>query len=368
MSDLNKDLEALVGDMGMSVSDEAPVLEEQPQEAPVENVQEPVQESVQEPVQEEPTPEVVQEVPQQEEAVEEMPQSSLQETEEFSEEELEATMLEYLSERLGRQVSSFDEINGTQDTSVEIDERVAAINEFVRNTGRDPQDWFTYQAMNPSEMDDLTVVKMSMTAEYPDLNSEEIDMLVGNKYKIDEDLYTEDEIKLSKLQLKIDANKSRQSIEGLRSNYTMPEVERETAVQSPIDEEWINSMKRETNALEALSFDLPGGEFEFGISDDYRGQLIDKNSNIETFFDQYVGQDGQWDYDLFNSHRALVDNIDAIAKSIYQQGLSDGQRRIVDQAANVSTKSPNIGTGNNTNNLEQQILDALNVDKTLRFL
>jgi hypothetical protein len=127
-------------------------------------------------------------------------------------------------------------------------------------------------------------------------------------------------------------------------------------------------MKKETNALEALSFDLPGGEFEFGISEDYRGQLIDKNSNIETFFDQYVDQNGQWDYDLFNSHRALVDNIDAIAKSIYQQGLSDGQRRIVDQAANVSTKSPNIGTGNNTNNLEQQILDALNVDKTLRFL
>ena len=127
-------------------------------------------------------------------------------------------------------------------------------------------------------------------------------------------------------------------------------------------------MTEETNALEALTFELPGGEFNFGITDDYKSQLIDKNSNLETFFDQYIGQDGQWDYDTFNTHRALVDNIDAIAKSIYQQGLSDGQRKIVDQAANVSTKSPNVGTGNNTNNLEQQILDALNVDKTLRFL
>jgi len=127
-------------------------------------------------------------------------------------------------------------------------------------------------------------------------------------------------------------------------------------------------MTEETNALEALSFELPGGEFNFGITDEYKSQLIEKNSNLETFFDQYIGQDGQWDYDTFNTHRALVDNIDAIAKSIYQQGLSDGQRKIVDQAANVSARTPNIGTGNNTNNLEQQILDALNVDKTLKFL
>jgi len=210
---------------------------------------------------------------------------------------------------------------------------------------------------------------MSMTSEYSDLSPEEIDMLVGSKYNLDEDLYTEDEIKLSKLQLKIDANKSRQSIEQLRSNYELPATQQTEAVQSPIDEQWIEAMTNETNALEALSFDLPSGEFNFGITDDYRSQLIDKNSNLETFFDQYVDQNGQWDYDTFNSHRALVDNIDAIAKSIYQQGLSDGQRKIVDQAANVSSQSPNVATGNNSgNNLEQQILDALNVDKTLRFL
>jgi hypothetical protein len=149
----------------------------------------------------------------------------------------------------------------------------------------------------------------------------------------------------------------------------MPEVKETQAVQSPIDENWIKSMTEETNALEALTFELPGGEFNFGITDEYKNQLIDKNSNIETYFDQYISQDGQWDYDTFNTHRAVVDNIDAIAKNIYQQGLSDGQRKIVDQAANVSTKSPNVGAGkNNTNNLERQILEALNVDKTLKFL
>lgn len=283
---------------------------------------------------------------------------------------IDEVVLGYLSETLGVNLNSLEDLRSSMtQQQAEIDERVKVIADFVEKTGRSPEDWFKYQAINPSEMDDLTAIKMSMTSEYPDLSSEEIDMLVGSKYQLDEDLYTEDEIKLSKLQLKIDANKSRQSIEQLRSSYTMPEARQtEETVQSPIDENWIKAMTEETNALEALTFELPGGEFNFGITDDYKSQLIDKNSNLETFFDQYIGQDGQWDYDTFNTHRALVDNIDAIAKSIYQQGLSDGQRKIVDQAANVSTKSPNVGTGNNTNNLEQQILDALNIDKTLRFL
>jgi len=391
MASIEKELEAQIQESGFEITDQAPegfenVTESTQAPATVLEGIEPdfdlsasnTTETAAEPeVQEQETVETVQEDSAVEQPVQEAPpseESSLNEETAVEPEEdvnIDEAVLGYLSETLGVNLNSLEDLKSSMtQQQAEIDERVKVIADFVEKTGRSPEDWFKYQAINPSEMDDLTAIKMSMTSEYPDLNSEEIDMLVGSKYKLDEDLYTEDEIKLSKLQLKIDANKSREAIEDLRSSYTMPVAqETEEAVQSPIDENWIKSMTEETNALEALTFELPGGEFNFGITDDYKSQLIDKNSNLETFFDQYIGQDGQWDYDTFNTHRALVDNIDAIAKSIYQQGLSDGQRKIVDQAANVSTKSPNVGTGNNnTNNLEQQILDALNVDKTLRFL
>ena len=284
--------------------------------------------------------------------------------------DVDGVVLKYLSETLGTELESIDQLRSSlTENKADIDDRVKVIADFVNSTGRSPEDWFKYQSIDTSEMDDLTAVKLSMTSEHPELNSSEIDMLVGNKYKLDEDIYTEEEIQLSKLQLKIDANKSKKSIEDLRSSYMLPSSERtQDSVQSPIDENWINAMKKETDSFEALTFDLPNGEFNFGISDDYRNSLVDKNANLETFFDQYVDQSGNWDYDTFNAHRALVDNIDAIAKSIYQQGLSDGQRKIVTQAANVSTKSPQVGRGNDTNNLEQQILDALGVYKTLKFL
>lgn len=381
MDSIEKDLEAQLQDSGFSLSDEAPVeFQDTPQEsaAPATALEgiEPdfdfsaTNEEVTEPATEPTaTEQVVDEPVQTEEPVQESSLNTETAVEAEEDVDIDSVVLGYLGETLGIQLDSIEDLRSSMtQQQAEIDERVKVIADFVEKTGRSPEDWFKYQAINPSEMDDLTAIRMSMTSEYPDLNGEEIDMLVGSKYKLDEDLYTDDEIKLSKLQLKIDANKSRQSIDELRSSYTLPVANETEAVQSPIDENWINAMTEETNALEALSFELPGGEFNFGITDEYKSQLIDKNSNLETFFDQYIGQNGQWDYDTFNTHRAVVDNIDAIAKSIYQQGLSDGQRKIVDQAANVSTKSPNVGTGNNANNLEQQILDALNVDKTLKFL
>jgi len=375
MDSIENDLINSIEDAGFSISNEAPAELQEEQQAPA-GIPEGVEadfdfsgtQQTEEPATEPQATEQVSENTQPQ--VEESSLNTETNVEQQEDVDVDGLVLGYLSETLGMDLNSIDDLKSSiAPQQAEIDERVKVIADFVEKTGRSPEEWFQYQAINPSEMDDLTAVKMSMTSEYSDLSPEEIDMLVGSKYNLDEDLYTEDEIKLSKLQLKIDANKSRQSIEQLRSNYELPATQQTEAVQSPIDEQWIEAMTNETNALEALSFDLPSGEFNFGITDDYRGQLIDKNSNLETFFDQYVDQNGQWDYDTFNSHRALVDNIDAIAKSIYQQGMSDGQRRIVDQAANVSTQSPNVATGNNSgNNLEQQILDALNVDKTLRFL
>jgi hypothetical protein len=281
----------------------------------------------------------------------------------------DAAVAKYLSETLGVELNSVDSLKEMlTPKQAKIDERVRVIADFVESTGRSPEDWFKYQSINPSEMDDITAVKLTMINEYPDLSGEEVDMLLGSKYKLDEDLYTDDEIKLSQLQLKIDANTSRKQIDELRSSYTLPADNTDSTATSPIDEQWISSMMQETEALEALSFDLPSGEFNFGITDDYKTQLINKNNNLESFFDQYVSDDGQWDYDKFNTHQALVDNIDAIAKSLYQQGLSDGQRKLVEQAANVSTQSPGVAQAQPGDDLAKQIIDALGADKTLRFL
>jgi len=63
--------------------------------------------------------------------------------------------------------------------------------------------------MNPTEMDDLTVVRVQMSQQYPNLSFDEINMLVGNKYKLDTSVYSEQDVQMSALQLKIDASDAR---------------------------------------------------------------------------------------------------------------------------------------------------------------
>ena len=276
-----------------------------------------------------------------------------------SEEDVEGAVLEYLSERLGSQIESFDQLLGQPQQESELDERISAIAEFVQETGRSPQDWFVYQQLNPSEMDDMTAIQVQMASDYPNLSQDEVSTLMNSKYKLDPDLHTEDEVKLSQLQLKIDAQNARQGIEELRGKYSAPDVE-STESQSLFDDQWMSSMRSETNAFDGVEFDLGNGQsFTFGLDEGYRSDLMERNARLDEFFDPYVQQDGSWDYDSLNVHRAVIDNMEAIVQSVYKQGMSDGQRGLVNQAANVSAQTPNQTGQTQESSLAAQLKQAL---------
>ena len=318
---------------------------EQPVEQAQEEYQEPDQQQQYEAVEEQ-----YQEQPQQEGAGEEQ----------YSDEELQSAVFEYLSEVTGEDIRSIDDLYAEEETNV-VDERVDAIARFVEETGRAPEDWFRFQSLNPEGMDDMTAIRIQMSNEYPNLSYDELNLLVNSKYKVDPDLYSEEEVNLAKLQLKMDGDNARRSIEDIRQGYAAPEYESE-APQSVIDEQWIANMSQEVDTLEGLEFDLgENNTFEFGLDEAYKSQLKDKQARLDEFFDPYVREDGSWDYDLLSSHMAVIDNIDRIVKSAYTRGLGDGQRTLVDTASNVSTQSAPMGSQNQqTNPLADQVKQILN--------
>ena len=281
-------------------------------------------------------------------------------TQQYSDDEIESAVFNYVSERLGREVRSFEDFNQNQN---ELDERVQKIAEFVQNTGRNPEDWFKYQSLNPSEMDDLTAVRVKYAQDYPDLNFNEINTLIGSKYKMNPDEYSQEEINVSALQSKIDATDARRVITEIRDTYSAP-VQQETSEQTEeayFDQDWMQQMQQETSDFEGLEFDLGNGKsFNFGIGEQYRNRLINQNQNIDDYLGRYVDNNGNWDYDTFNSHQTLIDNIDNIVASAYRQGLGDGQRGLVDRAANVSASTPAQAPGeNNTSSLAEQVKNIM---------
>ena len=333
--------------------------------------------SIDQPQEQTPEPEATQEPTQtpepQQQPEQEIAQSSLtnEPEPEMSEQEFESAIANYVSEKLGVSIDSLEQLTQILEAqkSPSIDERVKAIADFVEETGRDPYDWFRYQSINPSEMDDLSAVKLQLAVDYPNLSNEDVDLLVKSKYKVDEDLYSDEEIRLSKIQLKIDADKAKRDIEKLRENYRMP-VKQEASqeeVQSPIDENWIRTMSQEVDSLDALTFQLGDQEFDFGLNDQYKSSLKDKNARLDEFFDQYVDDNGSWNFELLNSHRALVDNIDEIVSAIYKQGLSDGQRKLVETAANVDVSNPRPAQSKAADSVASQIFNYLNSNDGLRL-
>jgi outer membrane biosynthesis protein TonB len=143
----------------------------------------------------EPQPEPQAEV-QAEPQVEQPTQEAAPEQQEYTDSQVEEAVFSFLSERLGRDVKTLDDLSQPE-AQPELDERIAVIADFVNKTGRDPMDWFKYQSVNPSEMDDMTAIATHMRTQYPDLSDKEINVLMKNKYTVDPDLHDEGEVQIS---------------------------------------------------------------------------------------------------------------------------------------------------------------------------
>jgi hypothetical protein len=178
-----------------SAEDLAASMQSQPEEQVVEPVAEQPIETVEQPAVEEAPQEFEQPAQEVQQPVEEAPQSEP----EYSEADLEQAVMSFMSERLGREINSFDDFSVQQETNA-IDERVEAIARFVEETGRAPEDWFRFQSLNPEGMDDMTAIRIQLSNDHPNLSYDELSLLVNSKYKIDPDLYSEEEVNLAKLQ------------------------------------------------------------------------------------------------------------------------------------------------------------------------
>ena len=339
-------------------------------------VEEETPETTEEPTTEETPEEVVQEteeLPAEEETVEDPTEEKEfhASTDDYEEEDsndndttaVEVTddlILQRLSEKLGKEVKDFSELSQSHG---DIDERLQPIVDFMNETGRSIKDWVAYQQLNPSEMDDITAIQVQMASDNPALSREEITYLLSNRYKLSPDEYSEDEVKLSRIQLKADAGVAKGKIAKIQESYKVPmdtsAGSEEVSEVNQFDEDWVSSSKEIVNDAKKIEFDLgDNGKFSFGIGDKYKQSLTGKLSNPdEFFFGHYLSDDDSWDQDRMVRDRTVLDNFPSIVKAIYQKGIGDGEKRNVKRAANVQTKTPKGTTQPKPDIVTQQLRD-----------
>lgn len=269
-----------------------------------------------------------------------------------SEEEVRSFVNEYLQGTLGM---TLEQISTSGQPTV--DETLKPIIEFVNKTGRSPEEWFIFQQMDPSKMDDVTVLKMELMRDFPDLSPQDVQLMVESKYKVGDEMVEERERKLLDLQMKMDSQKARKAISELRDGYQIPKKNDQAQTQQRIvNDTFLAEATAEIESLEGIDFEIGGKTFTFGLNNSTKSLLKQKTAQVDDYMKQYQTSDGKFNYELFSVHQTVLSNIDEIVKAIYNQGISDGQRAVVKNAGNVGASTPASGARQQTvSQLEEQI-------------
>ena len=168
---------------------------------------------------------------------------------------------------------------------------------------------------------------------------DEFNVLIDSKYKLGKDKYSEAEKTLGKIELKKDVANARKNLIEMQEKYRMPvENNDNSPEQESAQKEWVNSMQSEVNEVESITFDIndSGEQFTFSLTDEHRKDLMDANSNLNSFFDQYIGEDGNWNFDKLNTDMFVLSNFQDIIRSVANQYRSKGTEQVVRDIKNPS--------------------------------
>ena len=271
--------------------------------------------------------------------VDESQVSQQQEGEEISDDEV---VLQYLSEKLGRDLTSFDDLNTTTSTETESNDfasdQLRVINEYVKNTGRTVQDYLNTQTVDLSNVSDDAVLKEYLRLDNHNLTEAELNDYMATTYKMDKEEYNERQMNAGKVQLMKDAKAARDYFNEVKEEYAMPTESEDSSISQEDREEWISTMSAEVDDLDGISFAMndQGEEFVYQLDDDARNEIKGYNSDLESFFDQYVDEGGNWDFDKLNTDMYILNNIDKIVRGVANQYRSKGTESVINEIKNPS--------------------------------
>jgi len=269
----------------------------------------------------------------------------------------EDEILKYLSEKLGREVSSIDEITAGQATQKKIPAFAEGYAKWVEETGYDdPSLYMKTQATDYGQMSDKDlIVEDYMLSK--GLTKEEAEFRYKRNFgekDFDPDLLDESEAneikesnKAKEIERTIAAREARSKFEKLKEQFAQPKEgytkQSETQAVDVAAEAQKFWNENANNALEDLKeIVIPitkdkGYKMSFN---DYLGKNQNDFQDVNKFFSTFMNEEtNTWDVNKLAKAKAYLENMPNIASSIYRQGLSDGSKSVVSTGKNLNFDS-----------------------------
>ena len=246
-----------------------------------------------------------------------------------------------------------------------LPENIQALVSFMNETGGTMED---YVRLNHdySKVDEQVLLNEYYKQTKPHLNQEEINFLMEDKFKYDEEIDESRDIRKKQLAFKEEVAKARKELDVMKDKYyqeiklrpgVTQEQQKATDFFNRYKEQEERSItlqqdfKNKTEQIfndEFKGFDFSLGEKKFRYKIQNPSEVgksqLDVNNFIQNFVDEEVVVTNPAGY-----HKALYAamNADKIANHFYEQGKADGIKNVVDSSKNLSTDKPRqVADGN----------------------
>ena len=267
-------------------------------------------------------------------------------------------VLSYIKERYNKDISSVDELFSEQEKNSPLPDEVSKYLDFKKETGRGFED-FIKANKSYDNLEDDQILKEYYSLTESDLDSEDIQYLMEDKFGYDEEVDDDRDIKKKNISKKRELAIAKKYLSKLSETYKTPlessgssyseeQLKEISAYKEYVQKAQteVESNKRKSEYFqkktdEVFNSEFKGFEFKVGgknviYSSGDANEIKSKQVNVQSFINQYIGEDGLVN-DAQGWHKALnaAMNPDKLAQYFYEQGKADA-------IGDVSKKSKNI--------------------------
>jgi hypothetical protein len=269
----------------------------------------------------------------------------------------EDELLSIISDRLGREINSLDDLKEAREDSGEMDAEVSAFFKYKKETGRGVKDFVQlnrdYDTMNPDSL-----IKEYLTATEEGLDEEDISAMMED-YSFDEDLDDEADIRKVRLAKKKTIAKAKRYFEEAKEKYSVPlessgspsledseeyaEYKQYTANAKTAQEEqlrrktWFDEKTAEVFGSEFKGFEFKVNDQPYVFSPGDRAEMKKQQETPMNWINQYVDEQGLIK-DAVGYHRslAIAMNPEKFAKFFYEQGQAEAVDGVMRKTKNIN--------------------------------
>ena len=286
-------------------------------------------------------------------------QAPVEETVKEQSEEVVAPVLEEITEE--EVVEKADELTEeiadavveAQETGAPLPDNIQKVVDFIDETGGSLEDYVKLN-QDYSKLEDKTLLKEFYAQTKPHLDADEIDFLMEDNFKYDEEVDEERDVKRKKLALKEQVANAKSHLDGQKSKYyeeikagsrLAPEQKKAVDFFNRYNEETkvndkhasIFLKKTEnvfTEGFKGFDYSVGDKKYRFNVKD--AEKVKNTQSDINNFTKKFLNEDNEMS-DAKGYHKSLFTamNPDLVANHFYEQGKADAIKDSIAKSKNI---------------------------------